>query len=71
MFCPQIPANTSLLNNFEIVATSLIALVFFKEAIGKRLGIAIMLITFSSLILPVENLRFPVNNISIYTNTLQ
>lgn len=30
-------ANVSLLNNFEIVATSLIALVVFKEVISKRL----------------------------------
>jgi len=49
-------ANVALLNNFEIVATSLIALFIFKEAIGKRLWIAIGLITFSSLILSVEDL---------------
>ena len=30
-------ANASLLNNFEIVATSLIALFIFNEAISKRL----------------------------------
>lgn len=30
-------ANASLLNNFEIVATSVIALCIFKEAISKRL----------------------------------
>ena len=34
-------ANVSLLNNFEIVATSMIALVIFKEAISKRLWFAI------------------------------
>lgn len=49
-------ANASLLNNFEIVATSLIASFIFKEAIGKRLWIAIVLITFSSLILSTEDL---------------
>ncbi|KUO51869.1 MAG: hypothetical protein APF76_16135 [Desulfitibacter sp. BRH_c19] len=49
-------ANASLLNNFEIVATSLIALLIFKEAIGKRMWIAISLITFSSVILSFENL---------------
>jgi len=38
-------ANASLLNNFEIVATSIIALVVFKEAIGKRLWLSIVLIT--------------------------
>lgn len=49
-------ANASLLNNFEIVATSLIALLIFKEAIGKRMWIAIFLITLSSIILSVEDL---------------
>lgn len=48
-------ANASLLNNFEIVATSLIALFIFKESISKRLWIAIMLITLSSIILSVDN----------------
>lgn len=55
------PANASLLNNFEIVATSLIALLIFKEAIGRRLWLAIGLITLSSLILSFEDassLRF-------------
>jgi drug/metabolite transporter (DMT)-like permease len=48
-------ANVSLLNNFEIVATSLIALFIFKESISKRLGGAIFLITLSSIILSVED----------------
>ena len=48
-------ANASLLNNFEIVATSLIALLVFKEKIGKRLWIAIALITLSSILLSVED----------------
>lgn len=48
-------ANASLLNNFEIVATSLIALFIFKEKIGKRLWIAIGLITLSSILLSVED----------------
>ena len=48
-------ANASLLNNFEIVATSLIALLIFKERIGKRLWIAIGLITLSSILLSVED----------------
>ena len=30
-------ANVSLLNNFEIVTTSIIALVIFKEIISKKL----------------------------------
>lgn len=48
-------ANAALLNNFEIVATSLIALMLFKEKIGKRLWIAIGLITLSSMLLSVED----------------
>ena len=43
--------TVSLLNNFEIVATSLIALVFFKETIEKRHWIAIILIILASVIL--------------------
>lgn len=48
-------ANVSLLNNFEIVATSLIALFIFKETISKRLWVAIILITLASIILSVED----------------
>ena len=48
-------ANASLLNNFEIVATSIIALLIFKERIGKNLWIAIGLITLSSILLSVED----------------
>lgn len=47
-------ANASLLGNFEIVATSIIALVFFKEAVSKNLWIAIAFITISSIILSFE-----------------
>ena len=49
------PSTVSLLNNFEIVATSLIALFIFKEFITKRLWIAIGLITVSSILLSVED----------------
>jgi drug/metabolite transporter (DMT)-like permease len=49
-------ANVSLLNNFEIVATSVIALVIFKEVIGKRLWLGISLITIASLLLSFEDL---------------
>lgn len=48
-------ANASLLNNFEIVATSLIALLVFGETISRRLWLAIGLITLSSLILSFED----------------
>ncbi len=47
-------ANASLLGNFEIVATTIIALFIFKEAVSKRLWIAITLITFSSILLSFE-----------------
>lgn len=50
------PANVSLLNNFEIVATSLIALFLFKEPISKKLWCAIFLITLSTIILSVEDM---------------
>lgn len=48
-------ANASLLNNFEIVATSIIALLLFKEAIGKRVWLSIILITISSIILSIKD----------------
>jgi len=48
-------ANASLLNNFEIVATSIIALVFFKEKISPKLWLAIFLVTISSIILSIED----------------
>ena len=47
-------ANASLLNNFEIVATSLIAFFIFKEAISKKLGFAIVLVTIASIALSFE-----------------
>jgi len=47
--------NVSLLNNFEIVATSLLALLFFKEVISKRLWLGITLITASSIILSINS----------------
>lgn len=48
-------ANAALLNNFEIAATALIALFIFKEAIGRRMWLAILLITTSSLILTIQD----------------
>lgn len=48
-------ANASLLNNFEIAATSVIALIVFKETIGKRLWLSISLITVSSVILTLDD----------------
>lgn len=48
-------SNAALLNNFEIVATSVIALVIFKEAISRRLWLSISLITISSVILSIKD----------------
>ncbi|MTI55410.1 MAG: EamA/RhaT family transporter [Geosporobacter ferrireducens] len=48
-------ASASLLINFEIVATSIVALVIFKEAIDRRLWLSIILITLSSIILSVND----------------
>ena len=47
-------ANASLLGNFEIVATTVIALFIFKESVTKRLWTAIALITLSSILLSFE-----------------
>ena len=54
-------ANASLLNNFEIVATSLIAFFAFRELLSKRLILAILLVTIASITLSfdgTEGLRF-------------
>ena len=60
-------ANVSLLNNFEIVATSLIALVIFKEVISKKLWLAIGMVTAASIILSFEgNGAFVLNEGSFF-----
>lgn len=60
-------ANVSLLNNFEIVATSLIALIIFKEVISRKLWVAIFLVTAASIILSFEgNGAFVFNNGSLF-----
>lgn len=54
-------SNASLLGNFEIAATTVIALVLFRESVSKRLWAAIALITLSSAVLTFEgsgSLRF-------------
>ncbi len=48
--------SVSLINNFEIVATSLIAFIVFKEKISPRLWIAIVLITIASILLSVSDI---------------
>ena len=47
-------SNASLLGNFEIVATTLIAILIFKEVVTSRLWIAIGFITLSSIVLSFE-----------------
>lgn len=47
-------SDASLLGNFEIVATALIALLVFKEPVSWRLWTAIALVTASSIILSYE-----------------
>ncbi len=60
-------ANASLLNNFEIVATSLIALFIFKEKISKLLWMAIALVVAASVILSFEgNGAFVFNEGSLF-----
>jgi drug/metabolite transporter (DMT)-like permease len=48
-------ANASLLNNFEIVATAVIALLLFHEQVSHRLWIAIVLVTIACILLTVED----------------
>ena len=62
-------ANVSLINNFEIVATSLIALFVFKEIISRRLWIAIVLVTVASILLSFEGagaLEFNVGSLFVF-----
>ena len=54
--CKTTAANASLLNNFEIVATAIIALVIFKEAISARLWLGILFVTASCALLSFEDI---------------
>lgn len=47
-------ANASLLFNFEIAATTLVAMIFFKEAVNKRVSLAIVLIMAASILLSFD-----------------
>lgn len=61
-------ASASLLNNFEIVATSMIALAIFQERISGRLWLAIGLVTLSSIVLSLEgagNLQFSLGSLLV------
>ena len=50
-------ANASLLNNFEIAATALIAFFAFREVLTKRLMLAIVLVTAASITLSFEGIE--------------
>lgn len=66
-------SNASLLGNFEIVATSLIALLIFKEKISSKLWIAIFFIIISSLILTFDNessLDFSIGSVFVILATI-
>lgn len=66
-------AGASLLGNFEIVATSLIALVLFHEKISKRLWAAIGFITVSTMMLSfegMETLRFSLGSLFVLGATV-
>lgn len=61
-------ASASLLNNFEIVATSMIALAIFRERISGRLWLAIGLVTLSSIVLSLAgggNLQFSLGSLLV------
>ena len=61
-------ANAALLNNFEIVATAMIALMIFKETISPRLWLGILFVTASCALLSFEDLsslRFSVGSLFI------
>ncbi len=66
-------ASVSLLSNFEIVATALVSLVVFKEAISKRLWLAIAFITISGALLSIDNfsdLHFSTGSLFVLLATL-
>lgn len=49
-------SSASLLNNFEIVATAIIALFVFNEKISPRLWVGIIFVTLSCVVLSVEDI---------------
>ncbi|MCR5353034.1 MAG: EamA family transporter [Clostridiales bacterium] len=66
-------ANASLLGNFEIVATTVIALAIFKEKVSGKLWAAISLITLSSIILSFGgsgSLRFSLGSLFVLGATV-
>lgn len=66
-------SSASLLGNFEIVATTVIALAIFKETVSRRLWLAIGLITLSSILLSFEgvgSLRFSYGSLFVLLATV-
>lgn len=66
-------ANAALLGNFEIVATTVIALFIFKEVVTTRLWVAIALITLSSILLSfegTESFRFSMGSLFVLAATI-
>lgn len=66
-------SNASLLGNFEIVATTLIALLLFKEKVSGKLWAAIGLITVSSILLSFEgtdSFRFSAGSLFVILATV-
>lgn len=66
-------SNASLLGNFEIVTTTLIALCIFKEVVSGRLWAAIAFITVSSLILSFEgkgSFQFSIGSLFVLLATM-
>ena len=65
-------ANASLLGNFEIVVTTIIALLIFKEGISWKLWVAVIIITLSSIVLSFEDLssfKFSVGSLFVILAT--
>ena len=56
-------ANASLLGNFELVATSFVACIFFKELLSKRIWISVILITIACIILSFDGMNSFIFNI--------
>lgn len=66
-------SSVSLLNNFEIVATSLIAFIIFKEKISPKMRFAIVLITISGFILSIgdfSNFEFNIGSLFVLLASL-
>lgn len=66
-------SSVSLLNNFEIVATNLIAFIIFKEKNSPKMRLAIVLITISGFILSIgdfSNFEFNIGSLFVLLASL-